>query len=139
MSDAEGLSDRDLLDGDPADYMNTTQLDFFRRKLLAMRDALDRNAARTTAGLKNVESTSDPADRASVEEEHECELYARERDLELAAQVAHALDRIENRSYGFCEDTGDPIGLPRLLAYPTATLTVESQERQDRVRRLRRR
>jgi len=106
---------------------------------LAMRDALDRSAARTVSELKHVESMSDPADRATVEEEHETELYARERDLKLEAQIAHALDAIENRSYGYCEETGDAIGLRRLLAYPTATLTVEAQARHEHVKQFTRR
>ena len=104
-------SERALLNSDSAEYMNALQLAFFRARLLSMRDELDHHAAKTIADLQNTVVPSDSADRATQEEEQESELNARERDLRMAEQIEHALRRIENRTYGFCEATGEPIGL----------------------------
>ena len=128
-------SERALLNSDSAEYMNALQLAFFRERLLSMRDELDHHAAETIADLQNTVVPSDSADRATQEEEQESELNARERDLRMAEAIEHALRRIENRTYGFCEATGEPIGLERLLAQPTATLTLTAQQDHERSRR----
>lgn len=129
------LSEQDLLASNPADYMNAEQLAFFRQRLLSVRDELDRNASRTAADMKETVAQSDPADRATLEEEYGLELHTRERELRLMAKIQHALHRIEERTYGFCEETGEVIGLRRLLARPTAALTIEAQERREKSRR----
>ena len=110
------------------DYMSARQLAFFRARLEAERDALLDSAHRTTLHLQEYESPADPADRASLEEDHTLELRVRDRERKLLHKIDEALVRIDNGSYGWCEDTGEPIGIARLLARPTATLSVEAQE-----------
>ncbi|MDD3674651.1 RNA polymerase-binding protein DksA [Thauera propionica] len=110
------------------DYMSPRQLAFFRAKLIEERDQLLESAHRTTLHLQEFESTPDPSDRASLEEDHTLELRVRDRERKLLHKIDEALVRIDNGSYGWCEDTGEPIGIARLLARPTATLSVEAQE-----------
>ena len=73
----------------------------------------------------------DPADRATIEEEHALELRTRDRERKLLKKIKQSIDRIESGDYGWCEETGDPIGIPRLLARPTATLSLEAQQRRE--------
>jgi len=110
------------------DYMSPRQLAFFRAKLIHERDQLLDSAHRTTLHLQEFESTPDPSDRASLEEDHTLELRVRDRERKLLHKIDEALARIDSGNYGWCEDTGEPIGIARLLARPTATLSVEAQE-----------
>ncbi|MBL8474079.1 MAG: RNA polymerase-binding protein DksA [Rhodocyclaceae bacterium] len=118
------------------DYMNDAQLEFFRSKLEVMRDELLRKVDETVEHMREVDAIADPADRATVEEEHALELRTRDRERKLLKKIEQSLNRITTGSYGYCEETGEPIGLPRLLARPTATLSIEAQERRERIQRL---
>mgnify|MGYP000988922307 FL=1 len=135
----ESDSDVALLTSSPSDYMSPSQLAFFRRRLLAERDALLQSAHETTQHLHEFERTPDPSDRASLEEDHSLELRVRDRERKHLHTIDEALARIDDGSYGWCEFTGEPIGLARLLARPTATLSVEAQELHEKRRRMRRR
>ncbi|MDP1902025.1 MAG: RNA polymerase-binding protein DksA [Rubrivivax sp.] len=115
-----------------SEYMNEKQLEFFRARLQRQKDDLLSNAGETTEHLR--EDTSivpDPADRATIEEEHALELRTRDRERKLLKKVAQSLTRLDNGDYGFCDETGEPIGLARLLARPTATLSLEAQQRRE--------
>lgn len=133
----ESYSDVALLTSSPSDYMSPSQLAFFRRRLLAERDALLQSAHDTTQHLHEFERTPDPSDRASLEEDHSLELRVRDRERKHLHTIDEALARIDDGSYGWCEFTGEPIGLARLLARPTATLSVEAQELHEKRRRMR--
>lgn len=124
-------TEKELLAQPSDDYMSPAQLDFFKRKLLDLEAELRNNAGETTEHLRETVLVPDPADRATIEEEHALELRTRDRERKLIKKVQQALARIESGDYGFCEETGDPIGLKRLLARPTATLTVEAQQRRE--------
>lgn len=115
-------------------YMNTKQLEYFRQKLLAWREELLSESQETINNLKE-ENWREPdlSDRASLETEAGVELRTRSRYLKLIGKIDAALKRIENGEYGFCEETGEPIGLKRLEARPIATMTVEAQERHERM------
>ncbi|MDX5409023.1 MAG: RNA polymerase-binding protein DksA [Thauera sp.] len=122
----------------PSDqYMSARQLAFFRARLIAERDALLDSAHRTTLHLQEFESTPDPSDRASLEEDHTLELRVRDRERKMLHKIDEALARIDNGTYGWCESSGEPIGIARLLARPTATLSVEAQEIHEARRRMR--
>ncbi|MGC4060402.1 MAG: RNA polymerase-binding protein DksA [Aquabacterium sp.] len=126
------LSEAELLAMPEAEYMSDKQLDFFRNRLEAQKDDLLSNAGETTEHLR--EDTSivpDPADRATIEEEHALELRTRDRERKLLKKISQALVRIDSGEYGFCDETGEPIGLGRLLARPTATLSLEAQQRRE--------
>jgi len=126
------LTDAELQAMPEAEYMNDKQLDFFRAKLQGLKDDLLSNAGETTEHLR--EDTSivpDPADRATIEEEHALELRTRDRERKLLKKIQQSLTRIEAGDYGFCDETGEPIGLGRLLARPTATLSLEAQQRRE--------
>ena len=131
------LTEQDILNwnGDESDYMNADQLEFFRERLLQMQQELLNNADATTNHLQEQEATPDPADRATLEEEYALELRTRDRERKLLLKNQSTLRKIEDGSYGFCEDTGEPIGLKRLLARPTASLSVEAQERRERLKK----
>ena len=131
------LTEQDILNwnGDESDYMNADQLEFFRERLLQMQQELPNNADATTNHLQEQEATPDPADRATLEEEYALELRTRDRERKLLLKIQSTLRKIEDGSYGFCEDTGEPIGLKRLLARPTASLSVEAQERRERLKK----
>lgn len=117
------------------DYMNARQRAFFRERLLAMRETLICNVSETSAHLRQVEVATDPMDRATQEEEQAIELRSRDRERKLMRKIDQALARIEDGSYGWCEETGEAIGLQRLLARPTATLCVEAQQRREKLER----
>ncbi len=126
------LSEAELLAMPDAEYMSDKQLEFFRARLEAQKEDLLSNAGETTEHLR--EDTSivpDPADRATIEEEHALELRTRDRERKLLKKISQALVRIDNGEYGFCDETGEPIGLGRLLARPTATLSLEAQQRRE--------
>lgn len=124
-------SEKELLAQPADDYMSAAQLDFFRRKLKALESELRANAGETTEHLRETVLVPDPADRATIEEEHALELRTRDRERKLIKKVQQALMRIESGEYGYCEETGEPIGLKRLLARPTATLSIEAQQRRE--------
>lgn len=131
------LTEGDLLKMPAAAYMNAAQLAFFRNRLEALRDEMLSNAANTGAALKENENFADPNDRASMEEEHMLEQRVRDRERKQLKKINSALKRIESGEYGWCEETGDPIGLPRLLARPTAEYSIEAQERHEMMEKLR--
>ena len=121
----------ELLKMPDSSYMNDEQLAFFKHRLQEMERELLQNADETTEHLRETVIVPDPADRATIEEEHALELRTRDRERKLLKKVQQALARIEAGVYGFCEETGDPIGIPRLLARPTATLSLEAQQRRE--------
>jgi DnaK suppressor protein len=126
------LTEAELMAMPEAEYMSDKQLDFFRARLEAQKEDLLSNAGETTEHLR--EDTSivpDPADRATIEEEHALELRTRDRERKLLKKISQALVRIDAGEYGFCDETGEPIGLGRLLARPTATLSLEAQQRRE--------
>lgn len=114
------------------DYMNEVQLAFFKEMLLKMQAEILSNAGETTEHLRENEVVPDPADRATIEEEHALELRTRDRERKLLKKVAQALERVASGEYGWCEETGEPIGVGRLLARPTATLSLEAQQRREK-------
>ncbi len=126
------LTEAELLSMPDGEYMNDKQLEFFRTRLQALKDDLLSNAGETTEHLR--EDTSivpDPADRATIEEEHALELRTRDRERKLLKKISQSLARIDAGEYGFCDETGEPIGLGRLIARPTATLSLEAQQRRE--------
>ncbi len=126
------LTEAEVLAMPEAEYMNEKQLEFFRFTLQKLKDDLLNNAGETTEHLR--EDTSivpDPADRATIEEEHALELRTRDRERKLLKKISQSLGRIESGDYGFCDETGEPIGLGRLIARPTATLSLEAQQRRE--------
>lgn len=133
LPNTQAPDEASLLAMPEADYMNAAQLAFFRARLLAMRAELERNARTTEEHLHGTIALPDPNDRATVEEEQALELRVRDRERKLLKKIDEALARIEDGSYGFCEETGEPIGLPRLLARPTASLSIEAQELRERL------
>jgi DnaK suppressor protein len=124
-------TEEQLLKMSDAAYMNDEQLAFFKHRLQRMEQELLANAGETTEHLRETVIVPDPADRATIEEEHALELRTRDRERKLLKKVQSALQRIESGEYGYCEETGDPIGVPRLLARPTATLSLEAQQRRE--------
>lgn len=125
------LTEAELLKMPKSEYMNEAQLEFFRNRLLEMQKQLRDNAGQTTEHLRELAFAPDPADRATLEEEHALELRTRDRERKLLKKIDATLIRIEEATYGYCDETGEPIGLQRLLARPTATLTIEAQERRE--------
>ncbi|MBA3479499.1 MAG: RNA polymerase-binding protein DksA [Lautropia sp.] len=128
---AKPLTQAELLKMPESDYMNPAQLEFFRERLLTMERDIRTNADETTEHLRETVIVPDPADRATIEEEHALELRTRDRERKLLKKIKQSIDRIESGDYGWCEETGDPIGIPRLLARPTATLSLEAQQRRE--------
>ncbi len=124
-------NEKELLNDSTENYMSDGQLLFFKKKLEAIAKELLNNADETTEHLRKSTVVPDPADRASIEEEHSLELRTRDRERKLLKKIQQALGRITNKEYGFCEETGEPIGLERLLARPTATLSLEAQQRRE--------
>ena len=122
---------------DKEPFMNERQREYFRNKLLTWKEEILKEAKETLAHLQaESENHPDLADRASSETDRAIELRARDRQRKLIAKIDAALGRIEDGSYGYCEDTGEPIGLKRLDARPIATLSVEAQERHERRERV---
>jgi len=114
--------------------MNAKQREYFRRKLASWRDELMRESQSTIENLQQVnEPASDIADRASIETERSVELRTRDRERKLISKIDGALRRIEDGTYGYCEETDEPIGVMRLEARPIATLSVEAQEKHERM------
>jgi len=125
------LSKKDILAMPDEEYMNATQIAFFKLLLESARLELTRNAENTSQHLREHEEAADPADRATQEELRGLELRTRDRERKLLKKINAALLRISNNEYGYCEETGEPIGIERLLARPTATLCIEAQERHE--------
>jgi DnaK suppressor protein len=130
------LTEEEILKAPEKDYMNEAQLAFFRQRLVELRDQLLQNADDTGEHLRENEITTDPSDRATLEEEYTLELRTRDRERKLLKKVEKSIRMIDDGSYGFCEETSEPIGVARLLARPTATLSLEAQERRERVQKL---
>jgi DnaK suppressor protein len=118
------------------EYMNPKHLEYFKRRLLSWKDELAREAQATIDHLKE-ESLNEPdlIDKASAEIETASELRTRDRYRKLINKIDHALRRIENKTYGYCEETGEEIGLRRLEARPVATLCIDAQERHEKQER----
>lgn len=125
------LTEKELLAMPESDYMNEAQLAFFRNRLKLLEQEILTNADVTTEHLRETQFVPDPADRATIEEEHALELRTRDRERKLLKKVQQSLTLIDSGTYGWCEETGEPIGIPRLLARPTATLSLEAQERRE--------
>lgn len=121
----------ELLNMPESDYMNERQQAFFKHLLREREAQLRSNAGQTAEHLRDNTIIPDMADRATIEEEHALELRTRDRERKLLKKVQEALQRLEKGDYGWCEETGDPIGIPRLLARPTATLSLEAQQRRE--------
>ena len=126
----------DYIPSEDEEFMNPMQMEYFRQMLLNWRSELIQEAGET---LNNLNSGNlqqpDMADRASLETDHQLELRTRDRERKLIIKIDEALARIENGSYGFCQDTDEPIGLKRLMARPIALLSLEAQERHERQER----
>ena len=133
---AKPLSEKALLAMPASSYMNAAQLGFFRDLLHKQRQDLIDNATMTIDHLRDGEAEADPNDRATIEEEHAIELRIRDRERKMLPRVEAALRRIDTGQYGYCEETGDPIGLRRLLARPTASYSIEAQERHESRQRI---
>jgi DnaK suppressor protein len=114
-----------------SEYMTAPQLRYFKSVLDGMRTDILINSDATSENLRENVVVPDPADRATIEEEHAIELRTRDRERKLLKKITQALEAIEQGEYGWCEETGDAIGLRRLLARPTATLSLEAQQRRE--------
>ena len=134
--DRKPLTEAELLKLPESDYMNDAQLEFFRQRLQQMERDILHNAGETTEHLRETVIVPDPADRATIEEEHALELRTRDRERKLLKKIQQSLSRIEAGDYGYCEETGEPISLKRLDARPIATLSIEAQERHERRERV---
>lgn len=130
------LTEEQIVAQPAKDYMNEQQLAFFRDRLLRQKDELLANVRDTSEHLRETEATSDVSDRATQEEEQALELRTRDRERKLLKKIDEALQRIDDGSYGYCAESGEPIGIRRLIARPTATLTIEAQERRERMQRM---
>jgi DnaK suppressor protein len=120
-------------------FMNERQLEYFKQKLLNWKEDILRESRETLSHLQtDTENHPDLADRASSETDRALELRTRDRQRKLISKIDEALRRIEDGAYGFCEETGEPIGLQRLEARPIATLSLEAQERHERRERVHR-
>ncbi|MDG1274299.1 MAG: RNA polymerase-binding protein DksA [Alphaproteobacteria bacterium] len=126
----------DYVPSEEEEFMNPMQLEFFRQMLLGWRSDLVHEAEETLSNLNegNLQQP-DMADRASLETDHQLELRTRDRERKLIIKIDEALSRIDDESYGFCQDTDEPIGLKRLMARPIAVLSLEAQERHERQER----
>jgi DnaK suppressor protein len=129
---AEELTDAEVLAMPDAEYMNEKQMAFFRLKLLQLKTDILNSAGETTEHLREeTVIVPDPADRATIEEEHALELRTRDRERKLLKKIEQSIARIDAGDYGYCDETGEPIGVGRLLARPTATLSLEAQQRRE--------
>ena len=133
------LREADYVPSEDEPFMNERQLQFFKRKLLDWKEDILRGARETVSHLqKETENHPDLADRASSETDRALELRTRDRQRKLISKIDEALRRIDERDYGYCEETGEPIGIARLMARPIATLGLEAQERHERRERVHR-
>ena len=128
----EQLTDADILAMPDAEYMNDVQMAYFRLKLAGLKKDILSNAGETTEHLReDTVVVPDPADRATIEEEHALELRTRDRERKLLKKIEQSIARIDAGDYGYCDETGEAIGVGRLLARPTATLSLEAQQRRE--------
>ena len=126
------LTDQDVQAMPDSEYMNDVQLAFFRLKLTQLKEDMLANAGETTEHLReDTVVVPDPADRATIEEEHALELRTRDRERKLLKKIEQAIARIDSGDYGYCEETGEAIGVGRLMARPTASLSLEAQQRRE--------
>jgi len=131
------MMDREYRPSEDEPFMNEEQKTYFRQKLLRWRDDILRESRETIQHLQaESENHPDMADRASSETDRSIELRARDRQRKLISKIDAALERIEDGTYGFCEETGEPISIRRLEARPIATLSIEAQERHERRERV---
>ncbi len=129
---AEQLVDAEVIAMPDSEYMNDKQMAFFRLKLQELKRGILENAGETTEHLReDTVVVPDPADRATIEEEHALELRTRDRERKLLKKIEQSIQRIDSGDYGYCDETGEPIGVGRLLARPTATLSLEAQQRRE--------
>ncbi|PIT72044.1 RNA polymerase-binding protein DksA [Limnohabitans sp. B9-3] len=129
---ADQLTDAEIIAMPDSEYMNDTQMAFFRLKLVVLKNEVLTNASETTEHLReDTVVVPDPADRATIEEEHALELRTRDRERKLLKKIEQSIHRIDSGDYGYCDETGEAIGVGRLLARPTATLSLEAQERRE--------
>lgn len=135
--DVSKLTEEDILNMPEKDYMNPLQLEYFRRRLLEAEQEILDNAKKTTQAFQEQDTNyiADPSDRATLEEEYALELRTRDRERKLLQKIRKVLLLIDSGDYGYCEDSGEPIGIKRLLARPTATLTIEAQERREKMQK----
>jgi DnaK suppressor protein len=132
-------SDPEYRPSEDETFMNQRQLEYFRRKLLAWKDEILRESRETVVHLQSeTENHPDLADRATSEADRSLELRTRDRQRKLISKIDEALRRIDEGSYGYCAETGEPIGIARLDARPIATLSLEAQERHERRERIHR-
>ncbi len=132
MSGSQALQ-TDYRPSEDEPFMNDRQRDYFRRKLLLWKEEILRESRETLATLQNEsENHPDIADRASSESDRAIELRARDRQRKLISKIEAAMSRLDEGTYGYCEETGEPISLKRLDARPIATLSIEAQERHER-------
>ena len=129
---AETVTEAEIMAMSDDHYMNSFQLGFFRHKLVQLKNGILVNAGETTEHLReDTVIVPDPADRATIEEEHALELRTRDRERKLLKKIEQSISRIDSGDYGFCDETGEPIGVGRLIARPTATLSLEAQQRRE--------
>ncbi|VWX58219.1 RNA polymerase-binding transcription factor DksA [Burkholderiales bacterium 8X] len=129
---AEELTDAEVIAMPDSEYMNDKQMAFFRLKLQELKNGILENAGETTEHLReDTVVVPDPTDRATIEEEHAIELRTRDRERKLLKKIEQSIQRIDAGDYGYCDETGEPIGIGRLLARPTATLALEAQQRRE--------
>lgn len=127
--DVEPMSEAELRAAPPQEYMSPRQLAFFEQRLRAMHEELLVRQAATLRTLERQDAPRDPMDRATLEEQRFVELRLREREAQLLRKVEAALRRIRDGEYGYCERSGEPLGIARLLARPTATRAVRAERR----------
>jgi DnaK suppressor protein len=126
------LKDAEIMAMSDNEYMNDAQMAFFRLKLVELKQGILANAGETTEHLReDTVVVPDPADRATIEEEHALELRTRDRERKLLKKIEQSIQRIDAGDYGYCDETGEPIGVGRLLARPTANLSLEAQQRRE--------
>ena len=126
------LTDAEVMAMSDNEYMNDAQMAFFRIKLVQLKQGILANAGETTEHLReDTVVVPDPADRATIEEEHALELRTRDRERKLLKKIEQSIQRIDAGDYGYCDETGEPIGVGRLLARPTANLSLEAQQRRE--------
>ncbi|SFB67186.1 transcriptional regulator, TraR/DksA family [Polaromonas sp. OV174] len=129
---ADQLTDEEVKSMPDDEYMNEKQLAFFRHKLSLLKQDIHNNAGETTEHLReDAAVVPDPADRATIEEEHALELRTRDRERKLLKKIEQSIARIDSGDYGYCDETGEAIGVGRLIARPTANLSLEAQQRRE--------
>lgn len=129
---ADQLTEEEIKAMPDAEYMNEAQLAFFRHQLSLLKQSIHASAGQTTEHLReDAAVVPDPADRATIEEEHALELRTRDRERKLLKKIEQSIARIDSGDYGYCDETGEPIGVGRLIARPTANLSLEAQQRRE--------